>query len=62
MPTVTLPPLPPHLEAIRQRIASLPEAERKTLASRLLKDRMRANDKRHNEYAQAFERQRSRKR
>lgn len=56
-----LPPLadlPPHLEAIRQQIANLPDDERRLLKGRLHGDSIRRNDERHAQFAVEADRQR----
>ncbi len=61
MPGIDAQALAPHLEAIRQQIASLPEQERRSLLQRINSDRMRANDMRHAEMANRFDREMSRR-
>lgn len=61
MPGIDAQALPEHLETIRQQIASLPEHERRSLLQRVNSDRMRANDMRHAEMTNRFDRQMSRR-
>ena len=53
-----LAPLPPHLEALRRQVNSLPPEEWAALYGRLSSDKMQRNDQRHAEAAVAFEKQR----
>lgn len=62
MPGIVLPPLAAHLQALRETVNSLPDADRKALMGRLWGDTIRANDARHQAHYERAERERNRKR
>lgn len=57
MPGIDAAPLAPDLEALRQQVNGLADADHKALMGRLLSDRMRANDLRHAANAERAERE-----
>ena len=61
MPGIDAQALAPHLEAIRQQIASLPEPERRSLMQRVNSDTLRRNDRRHAMCAERADREMSRR-
>lgn len=62
MPTITLPPLPDHLQALRDEINTLSDEDRKALMGRLWGDTVRRNDVREQERYERAERERNRRR
>lgn len=59
MPGIVLPPLADHLQALRDTINSLPDADRKALMGRLWGDTIRRNDARAQEHYERAERERN---
>jgi hypothetical protein len=62
LPSITLPPLPAPLQALRDEINGLPDEDRKALMGRLWGDTIRRNDQRHQLAYERAERERNRRR